>query len=642
LKYRSEIDGLRALAVVPVILFHAGFDLFSGGFVGVDVFFVISGYLITTILIEDIENDRFSLVNFLERRARRILPALFFIMLVCIPFAWIWMLPSQMKDFLQSLVAASLFASNILFWKKENYFEAAAQTNPLLHTWTLAVEAQYYILFPIFLILAWRFGKNRVFWMIVMMAVISLLLSEWGWRNKPTANFYLAPTRAWELFAGSIVAFVIQKNGVQKNNFLAILGLAAIIFSIFAYDKSTPFPSVYTLAPVLGVVLLILYAEKETIVAKLLNTKSFVGLGLISYSTYLWHQPLFVFAKLKLFSTSFQLTMIALSFLSVMLGYLSWRYVEKPFRTKEIQNRVSIFGIAFIGLTIFLIFFFGEREGYENRLSAKSIDFNQRLYNKETQFEFDVSAKRAFVDDGRKKILIIGDSYAKDFLEGLVTVFGDDINRFDIVMKSVARRCKNVLADTPDLNKYLYPSDTHCFDKIERIGSPEWLPLIKDADLIIVRSYWDVLPTFEMPRTYDYLNIINNQRVIFIGSQFFGTNNLFNNPFNSLVKIESVVPNMETHGILDVKPYSMYNYNGYTSYDLIVQAAKLMSGRNYFDVMGLFCSKKKCRVTDENGYPLTNDLSHLTSDGERMMMNFLFNNVRFREIWGSAIVLFPQ
>ena len=176
MKYRPEIDGVRALAVIPVILFHAGFELFSGGFVGVDVFFVISGYLITTILIEDIENKRFSLVNFYERRARRILPALFFVMLVCLPFAWMWMLPNQIKDFSQSLVAVSLFASNIQFWRESGYFEAAAELKPLLHTWSLAVEEQYYLLFPIFLVLAWRFGKNKVFWMIVVMSAISLLL----------------------------------------------------------------------------------------------------------------------------------------------------------------------------------------------------------------------------------------------------------------------------------------------------------------------------------------------------------------------------------------------------------------------------------------------------------------------------------
>lgn len=160
MKYRAEIDGLRALAVIPVILFHAGFEVFSGGFVGVDVFFVISGYLITTILIKDIEKKRFSIINFYERRARRILPALFFMMLICIPFALIWMLPNQIRDFSSSLIAVSLFVSNFLFWLQSGYFAEVAEQKPLLHTWSLAVEEQYYVLFPIFLILAWRFGKN--------------------------------------------------------------------------------------------------------------------------------------------------------------------------------------------------------------------------------------------------------------------------------------------------------------------------------------------------------------------------------------------------------------------------------------------------------------------------------------------------
>ena len=147
MKYRAEIDGLRALAVFPVIFFHAGFELFNGGFVGVDVFFVISGYLITTILIEDIENKRFSIVYFYERRARRILPALFLVMLSCIPFAWFWLTPNDLKDFGESLIAVSTFSSNFLFWLESGYFEATAELKPLLHTWSLAVEEQYYIIF---------------------------------------------------------------------------------------------------------------------------------------------------------------------------------------------------------------------------------------------------------------------------------------------------------------------------------------------------------------------------------------------------------------------------------------------------------------------------------------------------------------
>ena len=332
MKYREEIDGLRALAVIPVMLFHAGFELFGGGFVGVDVFFVISGYLITTILIEDIENKRFSIINFYERRARRILPALFFVIYACIPFAWMWMDLSQMRDFSQSLVAVSIFASNILFWTESGYFAGAAEEKPLLHTWSLAVEEQYYLLFPIFLILAWRFGKNSVFWIIVLMSASSLLLSEWGWRNASIANFYLAPARAWELFAGSIAAFMVQKQGVQKNNLLSLIGLTAIIFSILAYDENIPFPSVYTLVPVLGVTLIVIYAKKGTLVAKMLSTKLFVGIGLISYSAYLWHQPLFAFARIT--GNRETILSVILFFLSFVFAYLSWKYVENRLEIK--------------------------------------------------------------------------------------------------------------------------------------------------------------------------------------------------------------------------------------------------------------------------------------------------------------------
>lgn len=345
---------MRALAVVPVILFHAGFKLFNGGFVGVDVFFVISGYLITTILIEDIENKRFSIVNFYERRARRILPALFFVMLVCIPFAWMWMLPSQFKDFSQSLVAVSLFTSNILFWRESGYFASAAEEKPLLHTWSLAIEEQYYVLFPMFLILAWRFGKHRVLWMIVVMAAISLLLSEWGWRREASANFYLIPTRAWEIFSGSISAFLVAKYGVQKNNLLALLGLSAIIFSIFVFDKNTPFPSFYALVPVIGTVLFVLYGDKHTLVAKFLSLNLIRRLGLISYSVYLWHQPLYAFLRIVTPTYPPVWAFAFMGLLSLCTGYLSWKFIETPFRKRSTRNKVFLWSVAFIIIPIIL------------------------------------------------------------------------------------------------------------------------------------------------------------------------------------------------------------------------------------------------------------------------------------------------
>ena len=190
MQYRREIDGLRALAVIPVILFHAGFEAFSGGFVGVDVFFVLSGYLITTIILSDLELGKFSLLNFYERRARRILPALFLVILVSIPFAWAWLLPTDMRDFSQSLVAVATFTSNILFWRESGYFDEAAELKPLLHTWSLSVEEQFYVLYPLFLLLFWRFGKRILLVLVGLTFIASLTLAQWGVQNYPVPTFF--------------------------------------------------------------------------------------------------------------------------------------------------------------------------------------------------------------------------------------------------------------------------------------------------------------------------------------------------------------------------------------------------------------------------------------------------------------------
>jgi peptidoglycan/LPS O-acetylase OafA/YrhL len=333
--YRQEIDGLRAVAVIPVVLFHAGFEIFSGGYVGVDVFFVISGYLITGILIRELDRGEFSLARFYERRARRILPALFFMMLICIPFAWAWMTPSQIEGFGRSLVAVSLFASNILFWRESDYFAPAAEEKPLLHTWSLAVEEQYYMFFPLLLLLAWRFGRSPAFYTIAAIAAVSLLLCEWAWRHAPVANFYLAPTRAWELLAGSLCAFIHFGKRKKRDDLLAALGLGLIVFAILAFDASTPFPSLYSLAPVGGTALIILFAAERTWTARLLSIRPLVGVGLISYSLYLWHQPLFAFARIYSIERPSQVLMLCLALLALALAFLSWRYIEKPFRRKQ-------------------------------------------------------------------------------------------------------------------------------------------------------------------------------------------------------------------------------------------------------------------------------------------------------------------
>ena len=335
MRYRREIDGLRAVAVLPVILFHAGFSVFSGGYIGVDVFFVISGYLITSIIIKDIEGNNFSLADFYERRARRILPALFFIVLLCLPFSYFWMLPAQMEEFMRSVVAVVLFSSNILFWREENYFSTVSDFKPLLHTWSLAVEEQYYLIFPIFMMAFWRLGRLRVFCMVAAAAILSLLLADFGSRAMPTATFYLAPTRAWEILAGSICAFITAYKTQRSNNFLSVTGLSFIVFSIFYFDSNTPFPSTYTLFPVVGTALIILFSSNDNFVGRFLLLRPFVGIGLISYSAYLWHQPLFAFAHLRSFTEpSFRL-MALLAVASLLLAWATWHWVEQPFRRRS-------------------------------------------------------------------------------------------------------------------------------------------------------------------------------------------------------------------------------------------------------------------------------------------------------------------
>ncbi len=358
--YRREIDGIRAIAVVSVILFHAGARAFKGGFVGVDVFFVISGYLITTIILQDLQAGTFTLSKFYERRARRILPALFVVMAACLPLAWLWLFPDDLRNFAQSLAAVSVFASNVLFWRTSGYFDTATELKPLLHTWSLGVEEQYYVLFPLLLMACWRLGRRAIVALLLLIGLASLMLAQSMVRVDPAATFYLLPTRGWELLVGALVAFQLSRTdqpavGLATRQVLGLVGLAAIVVSIFGYDKHTPFPGVYALAPTLGTALIILYAGPQTWVGRWLGSRTCVGIGLVSYSAYLWHQPLFALARLRNLEHPGDGVMAALVLLTFGLATLSWRYVERPFRGGQQVSRRQIFVWGLVGSGFFIV-----------------------------------------------------------------------------------------------------------------------------------------------------------------------------------------------------------------------------------------------------------------------------------------------
>ena len=423
--YRPEIDGLRALAVLPVILFHAGFAEFGGGFVGVDVFFVISGYLIASIIIQELDADRFSLAGFYERRARRILPALFFVTAMTTVFAWLWFVPRDMRNFSASLFAVATFSSNILFARKTGYFDTAIELQPMLHTWSLAIEEQYYIVFPIFFVLFWRLGRPVVIGVLSIGSAISFCLIYAASLGNSYA-FYLLPTRAWELGVGALGALYLNQFGFRPaprvvGQGLAVIGIGLIVVAVTFFDETTPFPGASTLVPVGGALLIILFGEADTIVGRFLGSRLLVGVGLISYSAYLWHFPIIALSEYREISQHSRFYMGMLCVFSLIPAWFSWRYVEKPFRQKNFLTRklVFIFSVAGLCLIASLGALGTLKGGFPDRFSdkqrkaietAKYSPMRDKCHSSDTKFAKAEESCKYFVADPGWAVL--GDSHA--------------------------------------------------------------------------------------------------------------------------------------------------------------------------------------------------------------------------------------
>jgi peptidoglycan/LPS O-acetylase OafA/YrhL len=427
--YRPEIDGLRAIAVAAIVLFHTDIELFDKAFIGVDVFFVISGYLITGLIITKHEDSTFTLFYFYQRRVRRLFPSLFLITLVCIPFAYSWMLTTQFKDFSQSLVAATLFLSNILFWlESQYYFAASSSLKPLLHTWSLGVEEQFYFCYPLLLMPLLRFCRRQLVLMIALMTVCSAAYTEFFLANNLNSQYYLPQARVWLFGVGALIYLMLKNNDFGQHwvsGGVALLGVSLFFLPIVLvsnnvfFERNTGVLSWTTLS-ILGVALMIGFANGRNIVGQILSFRLLVGLGLISYSFYLWHFPIFAFARIRLFEVSVGMYMV-LTTLALILSVLSWRWVEIPFRSATRINNTVLFVIvmcaSFLSLSIgaYGVLSGGQMLGMSSKTDGGMQD-NYGLARNCTPRNSNGSCQTST----EPELIVWGDSFAMHIVEGIV------------------------------------------------------------------------------------------------------------------------------------------------------------------------------------------------------------------------------
>lgn len=435
--YRPDIDGLRALAIVPVVLYHAGYALFSGGFVGVDVFFVISGFLITSLIVRQINNGAFTLPGFWVRRARRILPALGVVVLFTLVAGWILYSPSEYKGLGREVLTQAFFSSNVYFWLTSGYFAAPSETKPLLHTWSLSVEEQYYLFMPLLLVVLARCTRRFAIGVVSLLLVASLCISVWLTFRHPDAAFFLAYSRAWELLIGSLLALLTLHprsvaTGMPRwvNELFSAVGLAAILYGTMVYDSATRFPGIAAVVPCLGAAAAIWSnGNAPTFAGRILTHRAMVQLGVLSYSLYLWHWPLLAFARYlspyKLSVGATTLVIIA----SVPVAWLSYRYIEMPVRCSPRARRATIVFPAALALLSFMLLagtYVNVTDGVRWRKALDStfasdlhsVGRRSKLCRPVTSvaMPYDNICRLGSVSNSRGKVFLVGDSFAEMYL----------------------------------------------------------------------------------------------------------------------------------------------------------------------------------------------------------------------------------
>jgi peptidoglycan/LPS O-acetylase OafA/YrhL len=625
LRYRREIDGLRAVAVLPVVLFHAGFSAFSGGFVGVDIFFVISGYLITTIILEQQRAGRFSIAGFYERRARRILPALLLVILVSSPFAYVFMLPNQLSDFAASAVTLMLALSNIFFLSQVGYFSPDAELQPLLHTWSLSVEEQYYVAFPWIIVALARFGDRFLFRTIAVLTALSFVFAIWATSVDAERSFFFSLSRFWEIGVGSLCALWGNPKRSTYGNGLSIIGLMLVAGSVALLDAQVPFPGPYTLFPVVGAALIVVFATEGTLVSRLLSGKLVVGIGLISYSTYLWHQPLFAFAKLSAPMPVSPGQMLVLSVLAVVLGWLSWRFVETPFRRSHhpvLATRRAVFGTSFAmeGLVTAAGVGVYAKDGLPER-SNGTVTFGQieaRLapnYGLSKDCDGPFGAQVACATGAAPRVLIWGDSFAMHLVQGLLA--SDPTLS---LRQATLSGCAPILglAQVGSSKSAAWAQECITFNR----AVLDWLGKTKGVDLVVLSSPLKEILTFQTVDEAGTINAPGNRLAVQDG--LVKTADAIRATGASVLMVSPTPQSGENIGQCLVR--ATFFGGGahscdFTLNDATVQHDVLRAVEATLPVYWLdrdICSNGQCHPWQE-GHFIYSDFGHLTQDGSAFL-----------------------
>ena len=617
--YRPDIDGLRAIAIFVVVIYHLG-KLSKGGFVGVDVFFVISGYLITSIILADMDAGRFSLANFYERRIRRIFPALFACLAATIIAGYFLLFPSEFVVLANSVIAATFFVANLFYIDTSGYFGATAQTLPVLHTWSLAVEEQFYVLFPLALLALTRARREIVIVVLAIAAVASLACSEYLVRSHSVVGYYHLASRGWELLIGSLLALgAVPEIKTQRNReILSVLGLLAILIPTFAYNKSTLFPGVAALVPCLGAAALIHTGRQgDTFAARLLSTRPFVGLGLISYSLYLWHLPIITFYRLQFQTQPTIAVQLLLVAASLAVAYLSWRYIEQPFRVKALapqRRHVFAFGAAAAGSVALIAAVVVHGDGWKERYAPEVRQLANFKYDaKGPMREGTCFISRAasrftdFVDDSclamsseKKNVLIVGDSHAAHLWAGLSTTF-PNVNFLQVTSSGCA----------PDL---LTHGASRCRKVMTQLFE-HFLPG-KQLDATIFSISWkseDARPLLAPIKL-----LAAHSREVLV--------------FGPLVTYDWPLPRLLTRSKLrhDLTLVSEARAERDFRVDAAYKKFFKDKGVHYVSLIDALCQQRNnCTTVDEQGYPLQFDKGHLTDRGSALLARRLADRLSF-------------